>query len=259
MTSTRVTGRSVRRCAGRTRSPVARRERRLYRLLLSGVAGGLGAMRADESGELIDLREVVIEHRAQIFRLARSLTHSNADAEDLAQTALVRALQQGPLSCSAEQAKWYVLRIVRNLAIDQARARARVTVEPCADVPDLAGSRAPARRDRRPRRRRPGAARSPRRARAPAPRGAAAALPRRARLRQGGRALDVTEHAARQRVYRALQALRAAVKLRPTAGLDDRSGAARREDRASRQPASSARAPISTDGWRRRASARASI
>jgi RNA polymerase sigma-70 factor, ECF subfamily len=29
--------------------------------------------------------------------------------------------------------------------------------------------------------------------------------------------LDVTEHAARQRVYRALQALRAAVKLRPTA------------------------------------------
>ena len=50
---------------------------------------------ADNERELIDLREVVVEHRAQIYRFARSLCRSAADAEDLAQTALVRALQQG--------------------------------------------------------------------------------------------------------------------------------------------------------------------
>ncbi|HEY7107709.1 MAG TPA: sigma-70 family RNA polymerase sigma factor [Acidimicrobiia bacterium] len=86
----------------------------------------------------VDLRAVVVEHNAQIFRFARSLTQSDADAEDLAQTALVRALQQGPLHCSADQAKWYVLQIVRNLAIDQARARARIAIEPYAVVPERA-------------------------------------------------------------------------------------------------------------------------
>ena len=174
-------------------------------------------MRAEDGEQNIDLREVVIEHHAQIFRLARSLTHSNADAEDLAQSALVRALQQGPLSCSAEQAKWYVIRIVKNLAIDQARARARVAVEPRATLPDVAAPEllpeevvVSADDDR-------------------VPRAALADLAPQHRevlrlrfLEELGydkvaEQLDVTEHAARQRVYRALQALRAAVKLRPTA------------------------------------------
>ena len=53
-------------------------------------------MRADDGGDLIDLREVVIEHRARIFRLARSLTHSNADAEDLAQTRARAGVAAGP-------------------------------------------------------------------------------------------------------------------------------------------------------------------
>jgi len=171
---------------------------------------------ADNEGETIDLREVVVEHRAQIFRYARSFSRSDADAEDLAQNALVRALQQGPLSCSADQAKWYVLRIVRNLAIDQARARARVSVEPRAWLPDTASS-------------------DPlpeelvlRAADAAAPRAAFAALEPHhrevLRLRfledlgydKVAERLDITEHAARQRVYRAMQALRAAVRLRPT-------------------------------------------
>jgi RNA polymerase sigma-70 factor (ECF subfamily) len=174
-------------------------------------------MRAEDGDQSIDLREVVIEHHAQIFRIARSLTHSNADAEDLAQSALVRALQQGPLSCSAEQAKWYVIRIVKNLAIDQARARARMTVEPRATLPDVAAPEqlpeeivVTADDDR-------------------VPRAALADLAPQHRevlrlrfLEELGydkvaEQLDVTEHAARQRVYRALQALRAAVKLRPTA------------------------------------------
>jgi RNA polymerase sigma-70 factor (ECF subfamily) len=169
-----------------------------------------------EDATPIDLREVVIEHHAQIFRLARSLTRSNADAEDLAQSALVRALQRGPLSCGPEQAKWYVLRIVQNLAIDQARARARVVVEPRAVVPD-----------------------------APAPdllpeelvlRADAATIPRAAlddlaphhrevlsarfleelSYEKLAERLGTTEHAARQRVYRAVQALRAVVRPRLT-------------------------------------------
>ena len=97
-------------------------------------------MRAfDDSGaddEWVDLREVVVEHQRDIFRYARSFTRSDADAEDLAQTAVVRALQRGTIVSDAVRAKWYVMRIVRNLATDQARARARMWVEPWAELPE---------------------------------------------------------------------------------------------------------------------------
>jgi RNA polymerase sigma factor (sigma-70 family) len=168
---------------------------------------------ADNDGELIDLREIVVEHRAQIYRFARSLSRTTADAEDLAQTALVRALQQGPLRCTPDQAKWYVLRIVRNLAIDQARARARVSVEPRAFLPDIASWDAlpeelVLRADD-----------------AVVPRAAFEQLEPQHRevlrlrfLEELGydkvaEHLNVTEHAARQRVYRAMQALRAALRI----------------------------------------------
>jgi RNA polymerase sigma-70 factor, ECF subfamily len=173
-------------------------------------------MRADDNGDLVDLREIVIEHRAQIFRLARSLTRSNADAEDLAQSAFLRALQRGPLACTPDQAKWYVLRIVHNLAIDQARADGRVTIEPWASLPDLPAldllpDELVANADDDP-----------------VPRAAFEELAPQHRevlrlrfLEELGyddvaARLNVTEHAARQRVYRAMQALRSAARLRPT-------------------------------------------
>jgi RNA polymerase sigma-70 factor, ECF subfamily len=170
-----------------------------------------GAHRDDE---LIDLREVVVEHRAQIFRYARTLTRSNADAEDLAQSALVRALQRGPLACSPDQAKWYVIRIVRNLAIDQARARARVTIEPRATIPDALLDL--------------GAEELLLDEESVLPRGLLDELAPHHRevlqlrffeeLSYEGVAerLETTEHAARQRVYRAMQALRAKMRFRPT-------------------------------------------
>jgi RNA polymerase sigma-70 factor, ECF subfamily len=156
-----------------------------------------------------DLRELVVEHRADIFRYARSLTRNDADAEDLAQSAMVRALAAGIVVREPEKAKWYLLRIVRNLATDQARSRARLSIEPWAILPE-----------------------------APSPdlepeaillREAAKELPRAAfadlapghqeilRLRfveeldyhAVAARLETTEHAARQRVYRAMQALRA--------------------------------------------------
>jgi RNA polymerase sigma-70 factor, ECF subfamily len=168
----------------------------------------------------VDLRELVVEHRADIFRYARSFSRNDADAEDLAQTAVVRALAAGAELRDPERAKWYLLRIVRNLATDQARARARVSVEPWADVPDEISL------DLEPE--------------AIVLRADDGALPRAAfadlseqhqevlRLRfveeldyeAVAARLHTTEHAARQRVYRAMQALRTVAR-RLQLGLDN--------------------------------------
>ena len=209
-----------------------------------------GAGRAREPEEVVDLRELVVEHRADLFRYARSLTRNDADAEDLAQSAVVRALAAGATLREPERAKWYLLRIVRNLATDQARARARAVGGAVGRRPrrDLLRARArsagaagggrgaPARRVRRPAPQPPG--------------GAAPPLRRRARLRSsGGPAPDHRARGPPARVPRDAGAAHSGAT--PAVGSDGRA----EED----QPASSARAPISTDGWRRRARARASI
>jgi RNA polymerase sigma-70 factor (ECF subfamily) len=183
--------------------------------------GGDGAARERERvlEEVVDLRELVVEHRADLFRYARTFTRSDADAEDLAQSAVVRALAAGATLREPERAKWYLLRIVRNLATDQARARARVSVEPRADVPDeisldLEPEALVLRAD---------AARLPRAAFADLPRGHQEILHLRfvEELDYAAVAarLHTTEHGARQRVYRAMQALRA-IAQRLQLGLD---------------------------------------
>ncbi len=179
--------------------------------------GGAGSARDPE--EVVDLRELVVEHRADLFRYARSFTRTDADAEDLAQSAVVRALASGATLREPERAKWYLLRIVRNLATDQARARARVSVEPWADVPDeISFDLEP---DAMLLRAEAGAL----------PRAAFADLPRSHQevlhlrfveeldYEAVAARLHTTEHAARQRVYRAMQALRA-VAQRLQLGLD---------------------------------------
>ena len=173
-------------------------------------------------GDPVDLREFVVEHRADLFRYARSFCRNDADAEDLAQTAVVRALAAGAVLRDPERAKWYLLRIVRNLATDQARTRARVAVVPWADVPDV-----------------PDVAAAELEPEAVMLRDDAQALPRAAfadlpRVHQEvlvlrfvdeldyetvAARLHTTEHAARQRVYRAMQALRAITR-RHQLGLD---------------------------------------
>lgn len=162
--------------------------------------------------EPVDLRAVVVEYRLDLYRYARSLTRNDADAEDLAQTAALRALGARTVIHDPVKAKAYLLRIVRNLATDQARSRARVRVEPWASVPDGAAAD-------------------------PAPdaallRDADRAVPRQAlgKLAPAHREvlelrfveeldyetvaerLETTEHAARQRVYRAMQAMRSLVR-----------------------------------------------
>jgi len=175
-----------------------------------------------ERDDAVDLRELIIEHRADLFRYARSFCRNDTDAEDLAQTAVVRALAAGTELRDPERAKAYLLRIVRNLATDQARARARMPVEPWANVPDV--------RD---------VAASELEPEARLLRDHAQALPRAAfadlsRVHQEvlvlrfvdeldyeavAARLNTTEHAARQRVYRALEALRAITR-RHQLGLD---------------------------------------
>jgi RNA polymerase sigma-70 factor (ECF subfamily) len=169
--------------------------------------------------EAIDLREQVVEHRLAIFRYARSFSRTDADAEDLAQTAVVRALAAGAELRDSERAKRYLLRIVRNLATDQARARERMAVEPWPVVPEVAA--ADPELD----------ARLLRDHEQVLPRAAFAALARNhqevLRLRfveeldhaAIAARLHTTEHAARQRVYRAMQALRAITQQREL-GLD---------------------------------------
>ena len=179
--------------------------------------GGAGSSREPE--EIVDLRELVVEHRADLFRYARAFTHNDADAEDLAQSAVVRALAAGATLREPERAKWYLLRIVRNLATDQARARSRVAVEPRADVPDEISL------DLEPEALvlRAEAGALPRAAFAGLPPGHQEILHLRfvEELDYAAVAarLHTTEHAARQRVYRAMQALRV-VAQRLQLGLD---------------------------------------
>ena len=151
----------------------------------------------------------MVEHRADIFRYARSFSRNDADAEDLAQTAVVRALASGARLREPERAKWYLLRIVRNLATDQARARARVSVEPWADVPDEIVRRARA-RSAGAARREPARSRAPRSPTYPEVHQEVLHLRFVEELDYAAVAarLQTTEHAARQRVYRAMQALR---------------------------------------------------
>src|SRR3954452_10984557 len=108
------------------------------RLGLSSTTSPMRRAEPDPGGEFdaFDLREVVVEHRADIFRYARSFCRNDADAEDLAQSAVVRALASGAEVRNPERAKWYLLRIVRNLATDQARVKSRFAVEPWAELPE---------------------------------------------------------------------------------------------------------------------------
>jgi len=170
--------------------------------------------------DAFDLREVVVEHRADIFRYARSFCRNDADAEDLAQTAVVRALASHSEVRHPERAKSYLLRIVRNLATDQARAKSRFAVEPWADIPEVVSA------DPAP------DARLLHDEQHELPRAAFADLPR---VHQEvlhlrfveeldhaaiAARLQTTEQAARQRVYRAMQALRALTQQRQL-GLDN--------------------------------------
>jgi len=167
----------------------------------------------EHDDDCVDPREVVVRYRVEMFRFARSLTRNDADAEDLAQSAALRALESDALR-DPQRAKAYLFTILRNLATDQARRRARIVMEPRADLPEAPSTDESvdemlARADDWAE-----------------PRAAMAELPELHRqilhLRFAeeldnaaiAQRLHITEHAARQRVYRAMQALRAIARAR---------------------------------------------
>ena len=168
----------------------------------------------EHDGEWVDPREVIVMYRVEMFRFARSLTRNDADAEDLAQSAALRALEAREGLRDPQRAKAYLFTIVRNLATDHARRRARIVIEPRAEVPESASHDDPV---------------GDMLERADAwaePRAAMAELPElhreilRLRFAEEldnaaiAQRLHITEHAARQRVYRAMQALRAIARAR---------------------------------------------
>ena len=152
-------------------------------------------------------------YRVEMFRFARSLTHNDADAEDLAQSAALPRLEAREGLRDPEHAKAYLFTILRNLATDHASSR-RIVIEPRAEVPESVSYDDPV---------------GDMLERADAwaePRAAMAELPElhreilRMRFAEEldnaaiAQRLHITEHAARQRVYRAMQALRAIVHAR---------------------------------------------
>lgn len=76
--------------------------------------------------------------RAALLRTAQVLTHNRADAEDLVQTALMRALDRA--ESSPEHTNWsaWLKTVVRHLAVDLARRKHRWRTTEWSDAVELA-------------------------------------------------------------------------------------------------------------------------
>jgi RNA polymerase sigma-70 factor, ECF subfamily len=70
-----------------------------------------------------DLYQLIAQHRDDAYRLARHLVRSDAEAEDLAQTAVLNALRRADHILDAACVRSYLLTTVRNLWRNQLRAR----------------------------------------------------------------------------------------------------------------------------------------
>lgn len=67
----------------------------------------------------------LVEMLPRLRRLARSLARSGADADDLVQLALERALARRAQWSPPPPLEWWVMRIVKNAWIDETRSRGR--------------------------------------------------------------------------------------------------------------------------------------
>lgn len=86
------------------------------------------------------LRKELTDLLPQLRRFAFALTGHAQDADDLVQSAVVRALSQEDASLNAERLDSWMYRIIRNLAIDQKRrVKVRGVQAPIDDMIDLAG------------------------------------------------------------------------------------------------------------------------
>ena len=87
-----------------------------------------------------ELRKELTDLLPQLRRFAFALAGHAQDADDLVQSAIVRALSQEDASLNAERLDSWMYRIIRNLAIDQQRRiKVRGVQAPIDDMIDLAG------------------------------------------------------------------------------------------------------------------------
>jgi len=71
----------------------------------------------------IDLTALVETHSALLFRVAHSLVHSRAEAEDVVQDTFLRVLQRSAALPAIQDQRVWLVRIAWNLALDRLRRR----------------------------------------------------------------------------------------------------------------------------------------
>lgn len=74
---------------------------------------------------LSDLTQRLVSAMPRVRRFARALTGSPQDAEDLMQAAILRALEHPPAVPSDHEFERWLLRVARNLWIDELRSAGR--------------------------------------------------------------------------------------------------------------------------------------
>lgn len=72
-----------------------------------------------------ELRTVIAQHREDAYRLARRLTRSPHEAEDLTQTALLNVLRRAEFIVDETKVRSYLLTAVRNVWRNQLRSKSR--------------------------------------------------------------------------------------------------------------------------------------
>jgi RNA polymerase sigma-70 factor (ECF subfamily) len=70
-----------------------------------------------------DLRAVVDRHAAAVYRVARSIVHDPALAEDVVQETMLKAWRNSPVSHGEEIPRNWLLKVARNTAISLLRTR----------------------------------------------------------------------------------------------------------------------------------------
>lgn len=73
------------------------------------------------------VREAIAAERPRLMKMARQRLGTSSDAEDVVQSACVRALEWAPRLKTKDNVSGWLGAIVRNLAIDLCRSRRRVT------------------------------------------------------------------------------------------------------------------------------------
>jgi len=92
---------------------------------------GAGSRSATEA----ELRAVVEQHAATVYRVALSVVHDPALADDVVQETLVKAWRRGPLGDDGRIPTGWLIRVARNTAISVLRSRREVLHRPDA-LPD---------------------------------------------------------------------------------------------------------------------------